>query len=313
MLVWSVGEVLWDVFPDQERLGGAPLNVCANLQRLGDRGVLLSAVGTDERGRLALNSMRSLGLSTEYVCEVGELPTGTAAIRAAVDGETEYEIPRRAAFDLVSSDPRSLEEAAAATVDWLYFGTLLQTELANEAFIAELTNRLMPARVFYDMNLRTGHWNLELVQRLSRQATVLKLNEQEAETLFHMTQKVGDKFTLEGFCRTWASDYSIDVICVTLGPEGCMVYDEGTAFRVPGYKVTVCDTVGSGDAFAAAFLHGYYAGWPILKTARFANALGALVASRAGATPQWTFDEVIAIIEARPPSIPAAPPRRPLD
>ena len=49
---------------------------------------------------------------------------------------------------------------------------------------------------------------------------------------------------------------------------------------------------------AVEFLHGYDAGRPILKTARFANALGALVPSRAGATPQWTFDEVISIIEA---------------
>jgi fructokinase len=51
------------------------------------------------------------------------------------------------------------------------------------------------------------------------------------------------------------------------------------------------DTVGAGDAFAAAFLHGYELQWPRARTAAFANALGALVASRAGATPAWTVDE----------------------
>jgi len=303
MVVWSVGEVLWDVFPDQERLGGAPMNICANLQRLGDQGVLLSAVGADERGLLALQEMHSLGLSTEYVREVSQLPTGIATIRTVAAGETEYEIPRPAAYDLVSSDPRRLQEAVTTGVDWLYFGTLLQTMPQNELFITRLKSLLAPARAFYDMNLRTGHWNLELVQRLSRQATILKMNEHEAETLFHLIRNAGEAFILEDFCRLWASDYGIDSICVTLGAEGCMVYDKGTTLRVPGYEVTVCDTVGSGDAFAAAFLHGYDNGWPILKTARFANALGALVASRAGATPRWTLDEVLTLMKAQSGSV----------
>lgn len=74
-----------------------------------------------------------------------------------------------------------------------------------------------------------------------------------------------------------------------------MIYDKGSIYRVPGYAVEVCDTVGSGDAFAAAFLHGYDRGWPIVEAADFANALGALVASRAGATPDWTVNEVLAM------------------
>ena len=55
--------------------------------------------------------------------------------------------------------------------------------------------------------------------------------------------------------------------------------------------------MGSGDAFAAAFLHGYNLGWPVERAARFANALGALVASRAGATPNWTLGELSKMLE----------------
>jgi fructokinase len=55
--------------------------------------------------------------------------------------------------------------------------------------------------------------------------------------------------------------------------------------------VSVVDTVGAGDAFSAGFLHGYQRSWPLEHTARFANALGALVASRAGATPVFSLDE----------------------
>jgi fructokinase len=294
MVVWSVGEVLWDVFPDQERFGGAPLNFCANLQRLGDRGVLFSGVGKDDRGRLALERMHSLGLDTRFVCEVEGLPTGVAIISTAANGESAYWIPRPAAFDRLAEGSAGLA-ADAGRVDWLYFGTLAQTGPATESFVTELVQRLKQTRVFYDMNLRTGHWNLALVQRLSRLATVIKMNEHEAEILFGLTQAAGAAFTLEDFCRTWASEYNVDVICVTLGAAGCLVYEKGTITRAPGFKVTVRDTVGSGDAFAAAFVHCYDAGWPVLKIARFANALGALVASRAGATPPWTAAELFAI------------------
>jgi fructokinase len=305
MVVWSIGEVLWDVFPDQERFGGAPLNFCANLQRLGEQTMLLSAVGEDERGRLALERMRTLGLNTDGVSVVAELPTGIATISTGADGEPAFVIPRPAAFDRVSVDPEIFARATEEEVDWLYLGTLLQTEPSIEAFTTDLTEHLFPARVFYDMNLRTGQWNLPLVQRLSELASVVKLNESEAETLFERTNESGAEFTLEEFCRTWSETYGIDVMCVTLGPAGCLVYDArtlndaGVMTRVPGYAVTVCDTVGSGDAFAAAFLHGYHHGWPMQKTAAFANALGALVASRAGATPPWTVTEVLALASTK--------------
>jgi len=298
MVVWSVGEVLWDVFPDQERLGGAPLNFSANLQRLGDRATLLSAVGRDERGRRALEQMRSLGLSTAGVREAEDMPTGIATVHAGPHGEPEYAIPRPAAFDRLAVDPALLADAAGANsegVDWLYLGTLLNTQPEMERLAAGLAQRLKPARVFYDMNLRPGQWNLALVQRLSHLASVLKLNESEAETLFDLTRAGQTAFSMEEFCAGWASEYGVDVICVTLGPAGCLVYGDGQVTRAPGYSVTVHDTVGSGDAFAAGFLHGYALGWPMARTAAFANALGAVVASRPGATPHWTMDEVFAM------------------
>ncbi len=295
MLVCSVGEVLWDVFSDKERFGGAALNFCAHLQRLGNRATLLSAVGKDERGQMALDRMRSLGLSTDGVQEVEGLPTGIATISTGLDGEPTFVIPRPAAFDAISVDAATLARITAEGVDWLYFGTLLQTKPEIERLTTGLAQQFHPARRFYDMNLRTGQWNLPLVQRLSSLASVVKLNEGEARTLFSLTTNKPKEFSLEEFCSLWASTYHIDVICVTLGPAGCMIYDSGAIYRVAGYEVTVRDTVGSGDAFAAAFLHGYHRGWPIRQTAHFANALGALVASRAGATPDWSLAEVLAM------------------
>jgi fructokinase len=295
MVACSIGEVLWDVFPDEERFGGAALNFCANLQRLGDPAILFSAVGSDPHGRIAIERMNALGLTTEAVRTVPDLPTGVATVRTGANGEASYTIPRPAAFDEVSVSADLLTAVKARHPAWLYYGTLLQTRPETEQLTAQLLQQLHPARGFYDINLRTGHWNLPLVQRLSQLASVIKLNEAEAETLFSLTRQGSESFSLEEFCRLWATTYSIDVICVTLGPEGCMIYDRGAIHRILGFRVTVRDTVGSGDAFAAAFLHGYHRGWTIPETARFANALGALVASLPGATPPWTIAEVLAI------------------
>jgi fructokinase len=299
MRVWSIGEVLWDVFPDQERFGGAPLNVCANLQRMGDSATLFSAVGDDERGRLALAKMSALGLDTGHVRVVDTVPTGVSVVRMGEDGEPGYEIPRPAAFDALETGEESLarleREAAATGLDWLYFGSLLQTSPAIEQFTTQLAQRLSRTRCMYDMNLRAGHWNLPLVQRLSLLATVVKLNEDEAKTLFALTQPSGTAYSLEEFCRLWTAEHDLDTVCVTLGKDGCAVYQQGELHRFAGYAVVVQDTVGSGDAFAAAFLHGLHQGWPLERSARFANALGALVASRAGATPEWSMDECAGI------------------
>ncbi|HEX5235714.1 MAG TPA: PfkB family carbohydrate kinase [Silvibacterium sp.] len=289
MNVLSIGEILWDVFPDQELLGGAALNFSVNAGRLGDSTTLITAVGDDQRGRAALAEMKSFGLSTDFVQRANDLPTGVATVGTSASGEPQFAIPRPAAFDRVRLTPQILEAAARLNPDWLYFGTLLQTELQVEAATRTLLETLPGIRGFYDMNLREGHWNLPLVDRLCRLASVLKLNEVEAQTLSRLTG--AHAFSLPAFCELWTAQYKLDAICVTLGPDGCFVYRNGSTESVPAFPTSVRDTVGAGDAFAAAFLHGYHRGWPMVKTARFANALGSIVASRAGATPSWSIEE----------------------
>lgn len=293
MQVLSVGEILWDVFPERELLGGAPLNFSANAVRLGNRAALITAVGDDDRGRLAQEAMIALGVSTEFVRVTAERPTGVALVSTGPDGEPRFEIARPAAFDFLEMAPEALERAKHLQPDWLYFGTLIQTDEHVEQITRSLRESLPGVRGFYDMNLRTGSWNLPLVQRLCELATILKLNEFEARTLGELTGMGAETFSLEEFCRKWAAVYGIDSICVTLGAAGCLVFQSGGAQTVPGYPATVEDTVGAGDAFAAAFLHGSHHGWPVLQTARFANAVGSTVASRAGATPEWSVEECL--------------------
>lgn len=291
MRVLSVGEILWDIFPEREHLGGAPLNFSANAARLGNRAALMTAVGNDRRGDLAREAMVSLGLETQFVQVIAERATGTAAVSVSPEGEPRFEILRPAAFDALDLSPEALGRAKRMEPDWMYFGTLVQVEPEVERVTRQLYQALPHVRCFYDMNLRPGFWNLPLVERLCRMATVLKLNEFEAETLGELTGMGAEDFSLEHFCERWSALYELESICVTLGPAGCLIYENGTAHTVPGFPASVEDTVGAGDAFAAAFLHGFHHRWPTLRTARFANALGSIVASRAGATPPWTLEE----------------------
>jgi fructokinase len=298
MRVLSIGEVLWDVFPDlgqvkgQEHLGGAPLNFSANIVRLGGQASLLTGIGHDQRGRIAQETMVLLGVGTDFVQTVEDCATGVARVSTSASGEPQFSIPRPAAFDLTHIPAETMERLHAFRPDWLYFGTLTQTEQPAEDLVRQLAATLPGVRCFYDMNLRPNCWNLALVQRLCGLATVLKLNEHEAATLGEMTGMGTESFTLEAFCEVWAAQYELAAICVTLGPQGCLVFQDGAFTTVPGYPAVVQDTVGAGDAFSAAFLHGFHHLWPVLQTARFANALGSLVASRAGATPPWTVEEV---------------------
>jgi fructokinase len=294
--ILAMGELLWDVFGETELLGGAPLNFAVALQRLNRSIHLISTVGADERGRRALQRMTDLGLAADYVRVSKVLATGAALITTDDEGNATFRFPRPAAFDDLAVYEPEMAGLRSQPPDWLYFGTLTQTTSANESLLQELFQQLPGMHGFYDINLRTGQWNLPLVQRLSALADVVKLNEDEAQVLFARTAPASS-FELETFCRQWSEAYSVKTICITRGGSGCAIYTDETLSYFPGYPVTVLDTVGAGDAFAAAFLHGYTLGWQSAKVAAFANALGALVASRRGATPPWEIEECWRLID----------------
>lgn len=290
MQIVSIGELLWDVIGEKEYLGGAPLNFSAAACQLGNSVALLTAVGADTRGERALRAMKELGLTTRFVQTIHGFPTGTATVVTDASGNATYVIERPASFDCLRIEDTLIAHLSAMKPDWIYFGSLAQTTRNSEELLSELVRSLPGIRCFYDLNLRAGHWNLSLVLRLSQIATVLKLNEEEAELLFHLTNS-SKGFEIEEFCHYWSAAYDITTICVTLGSKGCAVFTDGRFYTFAGVSVKVVDTIGAGDAFAAAFLHGLHFEWPIEQIASFSNALGALVVSRRSATPTWTIDE----------------------
>jgi fructokinase len=298
MRILSTGEILWDIVEGGEFLGGAPLNFSVTSQKLGNFVSLLTGVGDDELGRKALQQMNSLGLKTDFVQIVRDAPTGTALVSLDNSGSATFQIGRPAAFDVLNVNSGLIQRCQTALPDWIYFGTLANARASNEELLHSLVNQLQPVKCFYDMNLRDGHWNLPLIERLSALATVIKLNDEEAKRIFAM--KFGSlPYTLERFCQRWSEAFGAQQICVTMGSAGCALYAEDSLRTFGGYSVDVVDTVGAGDAFAAGLLHGLDRGWLPQRIASFANALGAMVASRRGATPAWTVEDCYAMIDGR--------------
>lgn len=296
MRIVSIGEIIWDVVGSSEYLGGAPLNFAAHAHKLGHEVFLLSAVGDDERGRRALEGLGRCGISAELVQTKAGRPTGTAQVELDPGGKPMFRIVRPAAYDFLAIGDSQLKRIVELQPDWVYFGTLYHTSRHSMGGTLQLLRQVPKAKRFYDVNLRDGNWTLNVVEELAAQASVIKLSDSEAEFLDASLNSDDVQGSVEDFCRRWSEQYSCKTICVTLGERGCCIYRDGRYVEQPGYKVNVVDTIGAGDAFAAAFIHGIDQGWSDARCGKFANAVAALVASRPGATPDWSVNEVWAML-----------------
>jgi fructokinase len=295
MKIISIGEVLWDVIGQTEHLGGAPFNFAAHASKLGHEVHFVSAVGTDERGNRVLQHMQAMRLSTKYVTQVPEHPTGHVTVNLDSAGQPSFVIHRPVAYDFPHLSAADFASLLSPPPDLLYFGTLQQMSPSAR----DLTIRLMQsnphARRFYDVNLRNGSYDVALVRKLMTQATILKVNDHEVG---EMSRLFGEDYrSIEQFCRKYLEQFRLEAVCVTRGAQGCSILLSGEYVEATGYAVAAVDAVGAGDAFAAAFVHGLSQNWALGEIADFANRVGAVIASRAGAIPAWTIDEAYALTQ----------------
>jgi fructokinase len=280
--VLVVGEVLWDVFPDATRLGGAALNFAAHLKRLGHVPRIVSAVGRDALGDAASAAITSLELDTTFLQRVERLNTGTASVQLGPGDRTSFVIERPAAYDAVEISDAVLAQIVQWKPSWCYYGTLFASRVQGRHVLQRLLDALPGARRFCDINLRPGFESRELACDLLHLADVVKLNERELTLVRGWLGLPADP---ERFCRAGAARFGWQAAVVTLGARGCAMLVGDDYVEAAGVPVAVADTVGAGDAFAAAFVHGLTTGWPAPQVAEFANRAGAKVASVPGAIP----------------------------
>lgn len=302
--VLSFGEALWDLLPTGPVLGGAPCNLAYRVTCLGDRGLIATRLGRDDLGRRAFDRLASLGMDTGFVQWDDGRPTGTVDVRVGPDGSPDFTINPDTAYDRI--EPTGELKALASRADALCFGTLAQRSEGNRRTLEGLLTACGGLK-FLDINLRKDCFSPETIEASLRHADVLKLNESEADHLgglFDLPRASG-----EALARALMRKGSLACCVVTLGGQGAAAFRGDERVIVPGAAVDVVDTCGSGDAFSAGFLHGYLRALPLAHCCRLGNALGALAATKAGATSPVSTAELQEFLNAPPPASDPPPPR----
>jgi len=273
--LYIFGEVLFDCFPTGEQvLGGAPFNVAWHLQALGDCPRLISRVGKDQRGEQILEAMRSWGLSTADVQIDPEHPTGRVEVTIR-DNEPSYTIVPDSAYDFISGS--QLTETPAGGI--LYHGTLCLRNEQSRSALREIVGN-SDVKVFLDVNLRSPWWQPDEVCGWLKNATWVKLNQDELCLLGSQTDDIRQQMA------ELQAKYGLEQLIVTRGEQGALIRTADGHFHtlVPENTALLVDTVGAGDAFSAVYIHGLRSGWSIAEILFQAQRFAGMIIAVRGAT-----------------------------
>lgn len=295
-VVVSYGELLWDLLAEGPQLGGAPGNLARRLHLLGERSVLVSRVGADSLGSKALSALGQCGMGVGFIQIDPTLPTGTVEVHFDERGDANYNIIPNVAYDHIEFDPLWSELGARANA--VCFGTLAQRNSVSRASLERLLECCPKATRVLDINIRKDCHSPAVIRDSLAKANILKLTKSEIPTV---ACALGvESIHVDRFAREMVERFRLEVCLVTLGAEGVFAMDRKLERAyVPGYQVRVVDTCGSGDASAAGFVHMHLRGASLSEACSYGNALGALVATTAGAT-QPIGKELLAEFLANP-------------
>ena len=266
-VIVSFGEILFDVIDGEPHLGGAPLNLAVQLKRQGADASIISSVGRDALGDAVFAALEQFGMSAGHVRR-SDYPTGTVTVTLDAAKVPHYDFLGDCAYDHIETDYRG-------TPDLFCYGTLSQRAEVSRATLHRLWDSL-ETTFFYDVNLRRNFYSKELILDSLLHADIVKINDEEFRVLCEL-------FGLSPEPDAMTDRFGLDVLIQTLGPDGCEVCSKGRVVRSPAVPVKVVSTVGSGDAFSAAFLYHYLNGEDLRVCADAGNALAAEVAGRPGA------------------------------
>jgi fructokinase len=281
-MILALGEILFDVFPDYRRLGGAPFNFAFHLKQLGFPVRFVSRIGEDRNGKEIRAAVEAHGFNPADLQLDSRHATGTVDVRLNNTGVPTFDIQPNVAYDHIDFTPavRSLLEDCAL----IYFGTLVQrTDRGFQNLQSILSARKPTTKCLYDVNLRPGGYTIEVVRASLGHADLLKLNEEELDVLKAMHGQKRDEYRFVAFLREL---YAIEVVALTRGQSGSTFFTADGRFDAPTPLIeNIVDTVGAGDAFASVLAAGYLQALPAPKTLNAATYLATNLCKVAGAIP----------------------------
>ena len=282
------GEILWDTLPSGRRPGGAPMNVALHLNRFGIKSIVASSVGNDPDGRELLDFLKRTGLDTRLVQINQELPTSEAKVMLDAENNATFVIVEPVAWDNVMLNDELWSELKNSRA--LVYGSLVARNRATRETLFALLQS--DALKIMDVNLRPPFDKEETVKALLAKSDIVKLNDSELVTITDWYRISGD---LSRRMHSFQQIYNLKTLIVTRGKDGAWLLHDGAFYEHLGFKVDTVDTVGSGDAFLAGFLAAYFEKKGMDQALTEACAVGAYVATRSGATPEYTMADIRAL------------------
>lgn len=274
----QAGVGLADVETFEKYLGGSAANVAVAAARLGRSVALISGVGADPFGGYLRRELAGFGVDDRWVTEVDGQPTPITFCEIfPPDHFPIYFYRRPKAPDLhIRADDLDVAAIGAAGILWLT-GTGLSDQPSRDAHHQALSARDPGRLTVLDLDYRPTLWpsaadaTRELSAALSQVSVAVgNVDECAVAVGARDPDRAADALLARG----------VGLAVVKQGPDGVLARTATEKVRVPALDVDIVNGLGAGDAFGGALCHGLLAGWPLRQTLEYANAAGALVASR---------------------------------
>lgn len=281
-IVVGMGEALWDVLPEGKKIGGAPANFAYHVSQFGLPSCVVSAIGDDALGKEIIENFTSKGLD-QLIAEV-PYPTGTVQVEIDQTGIPLYDIKENVAWDNIPYTEHL--DALAKRTKAVCFGSLAQRNVVSRATINHFLDTMPKdddSLIVFDVNLRQGFYNKEILCKSMQNCNILKINDEELITVSRMFGYPG--IDLQDKCWILLGKYNLKMLILTCGINGSYVFTPGNVSFQPTPKVEVADTVGAGDSFTAAFIASILKGKSVTEAHSIAVKTSAYVCTQKGAMP----------------------------
>lgn len=285
-VIVGMGEALWDVLPDGKKIGGAPANFAYHVSQFGLDSCAVSAIGDDALGEELLENFDRKGVN--HLIEKVPYPTGTVQVEIDQAGIPQYEIKENVAWDNIPYTARL--DFLASRTRAVCFGSLAQRNIVSRNTINRFIDAMPEkgALKVFDVNLRQGFYNKEILCNSMQKCNILKINDEELVAVSRMFGYPG--IDLQDKCWILLGKYNLQMLILTCGINGSYVFTPGNVSFQPTPKVDVADTVGAGDSFTATFIACTLKGMPVAEAHRRAVEVSAYVCTQAGAMPTLPAD-----------------------